>query len=143
MLVLTIYAVLWHLGCFEWQFFFVCNLTTNIVTVVNLDPISVFLLKIKCISTYWDENMVAAICFNMGHKLAEGGKKLGLNFSCNYLLKLKMGKFSECFKTNFLKTKKYYMYGQPLPSAIFSYSYFLIHHVSALEFCHQISFKKW
>ena len=51
------------------------NLTTKIVMLVNLEPISGFILEIKSILNYLQGHTVAAMCFNIGHLV----KKLGKN----------------------------------------------------------------
>ena len=51
------------------------DLTTNIFMLVNLEPISGFILEINSIPNYLHGHTVAAMCFNMGHLV----KKLGKN----------------------------------------------------------------
>ena len=57
------------------HFFRKFNRETNIVMLINLDPILEFILEIKIIPNYLHGHMVAAMCFNMGNLV----KKLGKN----------------------------------------------------------------
>ena len=53
---------------------------TNIVMVVNLEPILGSTLEIANISTNLDIQMISAMCFNMVHLLEKvGQKKVQLN----------------------------------------------------------------
>ena len=49
------------------HFFKKSDLTTNIFMLVNLEPISGFILETNSIPNYLHGHMVAAMCFNMGH----------------------------------------------------------------------------
>ena len=45
------------------------NLTTNIMMIVNLEPILEFTLEIKSNPTYIHGHTVSPMCLNMGHIL--------------------------------------------------------------------------
>ena len=49
------------------------NLTTNIVTIVNIEPHLGYMLEIKGIPNYLRGHTVVAMCFNMGHLVKKVG----------------------------------------------------------------------
>ena len=72
-------------------------MTTNIFMLLNLRPISGFILEIKSIPNYLQGHTVAAMYFNMGHLVKKSWVKMTWNLKIQFLLDLKRAIFYNFF----------------------------------------------